>query len=130
MKQALARPFSITYGTGEVTGRVGYDTVTLGDRGSLSIISQGFGQVLSSSSDFLTASCDGLFVRSPRLRPACSQPPWARRSGHSTAFAVQGLAGRRSRAAVLMPAAPVCEGPSAACSCLDRTPAAVHFPTC
>lgn len=69
-EQALARPFSITYGTGEVTGRVGYDTVTLGDRGSLSIISQGFGQVLSSSSDFLTASCDGLFVRSPLLRPA------------------------------------------------------------
>ena len=101
-EQALARPFSITYGTGEVTGRVGFDTITLGDRSSLSITSQGFGQVLSSSSDFLTASCDGLFVRSHRLRPACSQQPGARHSAHR--FCVRRVADHYSGAAVLISA--------------------------
>lgn len=71
--QGLTRQFSITYGTGAVTGRVGYDTVTLGDANAISIPSQGFGQVMASSSDFTTASCDGLFVRAPPNSP-CSPP--------------------------------------------------------
>ena len=67
--QGLTRSFSITYGTGAVTGRVGYDTVTLGDANAITIPSQGFGQVMASSSDFTTASCDGLFVRAPEAVP-------------------------------------------------------------
>lgn len=49
---------------------MGYDTVTLGDTNTITIPSQGFGQVLASSSDFTTASCDGLFVRAPEAAPA------------------------------------------------------------
>ena len=43
---------------------MGFDAITLGDTSSsITIPSQGFGQVLAASSDFTTASCDGLFVR-------------------------------------------------------------------
>lgn len=79
--QDLARPFAITYGTGEVTGDVATDTVTVGDSSAVTLYSQGFGQVLSSSSDFVTASCDGLFVRTPAASHRCPCLPVIRSAG-------------------------------------------------
>lgn len=55
-------PFQITYGTGRVAGFVGSDTVTLGSNPAVQVQRQGFGGVFDSSMDFLSASCDGLFV--------------------------------------------------------------------
>ena len=64
--QATTYPFEITYGTGAVAGSVGFETMTLGTGKSvIKIPHQGFGMVYDSSMDFLTASCDGLFVSHP-----------------------------------------------------------------
>lgn len=61
--QATTYPFEITYGTGAVAGSVGFETMTLGTGShQIKIPHQGFGMVYDSSMDFLTASCDGLFV--------------------------------------------------------------------
>ncbi len=70
--QAHNMPFQITYGTGRVAGFVGSDTVTLGSNPAVQVQRQGFGGVFDSSMDFLSASCDGLFV-SPffLLLPLC-----------------------------------------------------------
>lgn len=63
--QATTHPFEITYGTGAVAGSVAYETLTLGTGDSaIQVPHQGFGMVYDSSMDFLSASCDGLFVRS------------------------------------------------------------------
>ncbi len=43
----------------QVAGTVAADTLELGN---ITVQNQGFGLVLSSSSDFLDISCDGLFV--------------------------------------------------------------------
>ena len=44
--------------------RVAFETLLLGSgSNTLTVPHQGFGMVYDSSSDFLTASCDGLFVR-------------------------------------------------------------------
>ena len=74
--QATTYPFEITYGTGAVAGSVGFETMTLGSGNHvLKVPHQGFGMVYDSSMDFLTASCDGLFVSSltncntPRCEP-------------------------------------------------------------
>ncbi len=48
---------------------MGADTVTVGDGSVITLANQGFGEVTSSSSDFVTASCDGLFVRTPGCLP-------------------------------------------------------------
>ncbi len=49
-----------------MAGSVGFETMTLGsEKNTLKIPHQGFGMVYDSSMDFLTASCDGLFVRLP-----------------------------------------------------------------
>ncbi len=62
--QATTHPFEITYGTGAVAGSVGYETLTLGSGNAvIQVPHQGFGMVYDSSMDFLSASCDGLFVR-------------------------------------------------------------------
>ena len=61
--QTLNAPFQITYGTGSVAGFVGSDMLTLGSGPStVRVANQGFGVVFDSSMDFLSASCDGLFV--------------------------------------------------------------------
>ncbi len=66
MLQATTYPFEITYGTGAVAGSVGFETMTLGSgKNTLKVPHQGFGMVYDSSMDFLTASCDGLFVSPP-----------------------------------------------------------------
>lgn len=69
--QSTSHPFEITYGTGAVAGTVAFETLTLGTGSSTIVVPhQGFGMVYDSSIDFLTASCDGLFVRtSPLLLP-------------------------------------------------------------
>ena len=46
----------------QVAGTVAADTLHLGN---ITVKNQGFGLVLSSSSDFLDISCDGLFVSPP-----------------------------------------------------------------
>ena len=51
----------------QVAGTVAADTLKLGN---ITIPNQGFGLVLSSSSDFVDISCDGLFVSHPRVTPA------------------------------------------------------------
>ena len=62
--QATSHPFEITYGTGAVAGTVAFETLTLGSGSNTLVVPhQGFGMVYDSSIDFLTASCDGLFVR-------------------------------------------------------------------
>lgn len=62
--QATTHPFEITYGTGAVAGSVAYETLTLGTGNAvIKVPHQGFGMVYDSSMDFLSASCDGLFVR-------------------------------------------------------------------
>lgn len=63
LSQATNYPFEITYGTGAVAGSVGFETMILGSGShEIQIPRQGFGMVYDSSMDFLTASCDGLFV--------------------------------------------------------------------
>lgn len=72
--QATTHPFEITYGTGAVAGSVGYETLTLGTGNSvIQVPHQGFGMVYDSSMDFLSASCDGLFVSPPASD--ASHPP-------------------------------------------------------
>ena len=51
----------ITYGTGEVEGYTDYDTVSIGSP-ALVVQNQGFGEMYLVSSDFVSASCDGLYV--------------------------------------------------------------------
>lgn len=64
MLQATTHPFEITYGTGAVAGNVAFENLTVGSGANkLTVPHQGFGMVYDSSMDFLTASCDGLFVR-------------------------------------------------------------------
>ena len=59
-------------GTGAVAGTVAFETLTLGSGSSTIVVPhQGFGMVYDSSIDFLTASCDGLFVRAPLLLLHC-----------------------------------------------------------
>jgi hypothetical protein len=66
--QATTHPFEITYGTGAVAGSVAYETLTMGSGdATIKVPHQGFGMVYDSSMDFLSASCDGLFVRLPPL---------------------------------------------------------------
>ena len=72
--QATTHPFEITYGTGSVAGTVAFESLTLGSGSGSGIVTvphQGFGMVYDSSMDFLTASCDGLFVRLPPSRCRC-----------------------------------------------------------
>ena len=66
--QSTSLPFEILYGTGEVAGVVAYEQLTLGSP-ALTIPKQGFGAVYDSSADFLSASCDGLFVRAQNRAP-------------------------------------------------------------
>ena len=62
--QATTHPFEITYGTGAVAGTVAFESLMLGSgANTVTVPHQGFGMVYDSSMDFLTASCDGLFVR-------------------------------------------------------------------
>lgn len=52
----------------QVAGTVAADTLQLGN---ITVKNQGFGLVLSSSSDFLDISCDGLFVSLQKLPEHC-----------------------------------------------------------
>lgn len=70
--QATTHPFEITYGTGAVAGSVGWETLLLGTgNATITVPHQGFGMVYDSSMDFLTASCDGLFVSIFLAIPKC-----------------------------------------------------------
>lgn len=63
--QALNYNFQIVYATGSVKGYVSTETLTVGHP-NITVRQQGFGLATSSTSDFLSTTCDGLFV-SPKL---------------------------------------------------------------
>ena len=59
--QSAKYNFQVNYATGSVVGQVAYDTVSLGNP-TVTISNQGFGLATDSTSDFLSTSCDGLWV--------------------------------------------------------------------
>ena len=59
--QAANYNFEIMYATGSVNGYVSRDTMSLGSP-SITVKNQSFGLATSSTSDFLSTTCDGLFV--------------------------------------------------------------------
>lgn len=67
--------FSIDYSLGQVAGHVALDTVSLGQPPTR-VTQQAMGLATSSTADFSTTSCDGVFVSLPRqvlwqhLRPS------------------------------------------------------------
>ena len=54
--------FLIEYGSGVVAGSVAFDTVAVGEP-AITLHSQGIGLAAATTSAFVSASCDGLFVR-------------------------------------------------------------------
>ena len=62
LAQETDQSFELTYGTGAVEGYVSFDTMSIGTP-PISISNQGFGQAIDLTPDFVTTSCDGLFVR-------------------------------------------------------------------
>ena len=56
--------FNIKYGTGTVSGQVARDVVVLADP-PITVPDQALGMATSISSEFATASCDGIFVCPP-----------------------------------------------------------------
>ena len=59
--QLASYKFEVNYATGSVVGQVGHDTVSVGTP-AVTVSSQGIGLATDSTSDFLSTSCDGLWV--------------------------------------------------------------------